>query len=154
MRLGWRIPRVDSLKLAKLHKNWECAWSTQENFRFSNVAVVQCITTGVITDTDLFEPLWSSRLNYQLMTKPEMMHILQAQHRCAAISTNPGLPNQKTKRATSDASKSQLNQANWNNSFEIWLSKSNKRPCLTVNHFLRFSLNRTIWKKSCQYQFD
>ena len=25
MRLGWRSPRVDSLKLAKLHKNWECA---------------------------------------------------------------------------------------------------------------------------------
>jgi len=31
------------------------------------------------TDVGLCEPLWSIRLNCQLMTKLEMMHILQAQ---------------------------------------------------------------------------
>ena len=34
LQRGWRTPRFDSLKLAKLHKNWECAWSSQEKFRF------------------------------------------------------------------------------------------------------------------------
>jgi len=34
MWLGWRTPRVDSLKLPKLHKNWECAWCAQENLFF------------------------------------------------------------------------------------------------------------------------
>jgi len=45
------------------------------------------------------------------MTKLEMMHILQAQV-CGCIRAHPGLPHQKTKRETSDASKSQLNRAN------------------------------------------
>jgi len=44
------------------------------------------------------------------MTKLEMMRILQAQVR-DCISAHPGLPHQKKKRETSDASKSQLNQA-------------------------------------------
>jgi len=47
------------------------------------------------------------------MTKLEMMHILQAQV-CGYISAHPGLLHQKTKRETSDASKSQLNQASSN----------------------------------------
>jgi len=51
---------------------------------------------GERTDTDLCEPLWSIRLNCQLMTKLETKHILQAQV-CDCIST-------KTKRETSDAS--------------------------------------------------
>ena len=29
---GWRTPRFARSDLAKLHKNWECAWSTQVNF--------------------------------------------------------------------------------------------------------------------------
>jgi len=44
------------------------------------------------------------------MTKLEMMHILQAQV-CSCTSAHPGLPHQETKRETSDASKSQLNQS-------------------------------------------
>jgi len=47
------------------------------------------------------------------MTKLEMMHMLQAQV-CSYISARPGLLHQKTKRETSDASKSQLNQASSN----------------------------------------
>ena len=31
---AWRTPRFPRSNLAKVHKNWECAWSTQENFRF------------------------------------------------------------------------------------------------------------------------
>jgi len=31
---GWRTPRSEKSNLAKLHKNWECAQSTPENFRF------------------------------------------------------------------------------------------------------------------------
>jgi len=61
-------------------------------------------------DTDLCEPLRSIRLNSKLMTKLDTMHILQAQVR-VCISAHPGLPHQKTKRETSDAAKSQLNQA-------------------------------------------
>jgi len=41
--------------------------------------------------------------------KLEMMHILQAQL-CGCISAHPGLSHQKTKRETSDASRSQLNK--------------------------------------------
>jgi len=43
------------------------------------------------------------------LTKIEMMHILQAQL-CGCISTHPGVPHQKTKRETNDASNSQLNE--------------------------------------------
>jgi len=62
------------------------------------------------TDTGLCGPLRSIRLNYQLMTKLEMIHILQAQA-CGCISAYPGLQHQKPKRDTSGASQSQLNQA-------------------------------------------
>jgi len=37
--------RIDSWKLAELHKNWECAQSTQENFRFYNADLSLCTTT-------------------------------------------------------------------------------------------------------------
>jgi len=43
------------------------------------------------------------------MTKLEMMLRFQAQV-CGCISAHPGLPDQKMKRETSNASKSQLNQ--------------------------------------------
>ena len=61
-------------------------------------------------------PMWRRdwiRLDCQLVTRLEMMHILQAQV-WSCISAHPGLPHQKTKRETNDASKSQLHQASWN----------------------------------------
>jgi len=49
------------------------------------------------TDTGLCEPLWSIRLNCQLMTKFEMMHILLAQvYGC--ISAHTTLWHQETKQ--------------------------------------------------------
>jgi len=54
-----------------------------------------------------------------------MMHVLQAQV-CGCSSARPGY--QKTKQETSDTSKSQLNQAIEQESFELWLRKSIKRP--------------------------
>jgi len=58
------------------------------------------------------EPLWSMRPNCQLMTKLEIMQILQAQV-CGWISAHPGLTHQKKKRESRDASSSQLNQTSW-----------------------------------------
>jgi len=52
------------------------------------------------------------RLNCQLVTNLEMICILQAQV-WSCIGAHPGLPHQRPKRETNDASKSQLNQANW-----------------------------------------
>jgi len=51
---------------------------------------------GDSTDSGLCEPLWSNRLNCQLMTMLEMMHILQAQV-CGCISAHTRLPHQKIK---------------------------------------------------------
>jgi len=48
-----------------------------------------------------------------IMKKFEMMHILQAQV-CGCIRERPGMPHQKSKRETSDASKSQVDQASCN----------------------------------------
>jgi len=72
---------------------------------------VMCTTTGwgERTVTGLCEALWSIHLNCQLVTKFEMMHILQAQV-CGCVSAHPGLPHQKMKRESSDASKNPLNQ--------------------------------------------
>jgi len=39
MRLGWRTPRDGRLKLAKLHKNSECAKGHKKNFIFYYVTV-------------------------------------------------------------------------------------------------------------------
>ena len=47
------------------------------------------------------------------MTKLEMLHTLQAQV-CGSISAQSGLPHQKTKLETRDASKSRINQSSWN----------------------------------------
>jgi len=44
-----------------------------------------------------------------VMTMLKMMRILQAQV-CGCMSAHAGLPHQKTKRETTEASKSQLNQ--------------------------------------------
>jgi len=66
---------------------------------------------GDRTDTGLCMPLWSIHLKWQRSSK--IMHTLQAQV-CGCFSAHPGLPHQKTKRETSDASKSQLNQASLN----------------------------------------
>jgi len=68
---------------------------------------------GDRTDTGICQPSWSILLNCQLMAKLEMMHTLQAQV-CGSISAHPGLPHQKTKLETRDASRSQINQASWN----------------------------------------
>jgi len=89
------------------------------------------------TDTGLCETLRSVRLNSQRWTKLEMMHILQAQvYGC--ISANPGLPYHNMKRETSDASKSQLNQANWNRKVLKFSSENHKNI-----HW--FSLNLLVW---------
>jgi len=45
---------------------------------------------------DCVSQLWSNRLNCQLMTMLEMMHILQAQV-CGCISAHIRLPHQKIK---------------------------------------------------------
>ena len=114
---------------------------------------VKCATNWWYrTDTGLCEPLWSIRLNCQLMTKLEMMRILQA-HVCGCISAHPGLPDQKTKRETSNASKSQRNQASWNRA----VLKFGSENQLHVHNylsilFLLFFLPRTIWKRSRNYQ--
>jgi len=61
----------------------------------------------------LCEPLWSVRLNCQLMT----MHILQAQV-CGCDSAHPRLPHLERRREASDASKSQLNCKIWHKSIK------------------------------------
>jgi len=38
---GWRTPLFARSNLAKLQENWECAWSTQENFQFFIMCIVQ-----------------------------------------------------------------------------------------------------------------
>ena len=84
------------------------------------------------------------------LKKLEMMHILQAQA-CSCISVYPGSPHQITKRETSDASKSQLNQASWNRTVLKFGSENqlNVRNYVSIL-FLWFSLDRTIWKKPRQ----
>jgi len=44
------------------------------------------------------------------MTKVEMMHTLEAQV-CGSVGAHPGLPHQKKKLETRDASRGQINQA-------------------------------------------
>ena len=65
-------------------------------FAFYDVNVICTTNWGYRTGTSLCEPLWSIRLHSQLMTKLEMMHMLQAQA-CGCISAHPGLPHQRTK---------------------------------------------------------
>ena len=83
---GWQF------KICKLHNNWECAYSTQETFRFFMwLLYVQLL--GDRTNTGFCVPLWSIRLNCQLMTKLETKRILQAQV-CDDISTKNETGNQ------------------------------------------------------------
>jgi len=111
MRLGWRTPRDDSLTTQEFRMRIKYA----RKFSFFIMWLLAYMYNywGDRTDKGLWEPLWSILLNCQLMTKLEMMHILQAQV-CGSISAHPGLPHQKTKLETRDASKSQINQASWN----------------------------------------
>jgi len=65
---------------------------------------------GNRTDTGLCDPLRSVSLNCQLMTKLEIIGILQAQV-CSFVRAHLRLSHQKTKSEASDASRSQPNQA-------------------------------------------
>ena len=89
-----------------------------------------------------------------IMTKLEIMHILQAQV-CGCIRTHTGLPHPKTKRETSDALKSQLNQASWNRK----VLKFGSENQLNVHNYLSFllcdsHLSARSGEKSRHYQFD
>jgi len=71
-------------------------------------------------------------LNCQLVTKLEVMHILQAQV-WSCISAHPGLPHQKTKRETNDAWKNSAKPGKLKyDCFEIWLRKKNDRNYYSV----------------------
>ena len=59
VRLEWRTTKVARSKLAKLQKNWECTWGTQENFNFYYV-VIKYITTQGRPLTDLTNCFQSS----------------------------------------------------------------------------------------------
>jgi len=82
------------------------------------------------------------------------MHILQAQM-CGCISALPGLPHQKKKRETSDALKSQLNQARWNRKVLKFGSETqlNAHNYLSIL-FCDFHLIARSGKRSRHYQFD
>jgi len=94
------------------------------------------------------------RLNCQLMTKLEMMLSLQA-HVCGCISAHPGLPHQKTKQETSDASKCQPIQASWNRKV---LNFGSEYPLIVHNYllipFCDFSLTARSGKSQRHYQCD
>jgi len=105
-------PLVYLLKLAKLHKNWECVWSTQENSLFVIMWILNMQLTGGT------EQIWVCAGRYDqsawtALTRLEMMDTLQAQV-CGCIRAHRRLPDKKMNRETSDAWKSQLNQAIWN----------------------------------------
>jgi len=69
------------------------------------------------------------------------------------ISAYPGLPYQKTKQETNDASKSQLKQASWNRTV-LKFGSENHTAVIIFNSFLWFSLDSLIWVKSRHYQFN
>jgi len=82
-----------------------------------------------------------------------MMHTLQAQV-FICIGIHLGLPHQKTKRETSDASKSQLNQASSKKRVLMFGSENQSN----VHNYLSIRLydfpDRKIWKKSLHCQID
>jgi len=125
----------------------------EKNFTFNITVSLYVQPFGDRGDTCFCEPLWSIRLNCQLMTKLEMMHILQAQV-CGCISARPGLPHQITKRETKEASKSQLNQASWNRTVLKFVPENQLNFHISFKPFLLFSLDRTVWIKSRHYQLD
>jgi len=104
---GWHggHPGLTVWNLLKLHKNCGCAWSTQAYFQFFYVAVIY--TVQLLRGKNRYGACVSrydqSAWTVKVRTKLEMMHILQAQV-CVCISAHPGLPHQKTKRETRDAS--------------------------------------------------
>ena len=99
-------PRVDSLKFVN-YTIIENAHEVRKKIFVFYVAVI-CATTGGRTDTGFCVPLWSIRLNCQLMTKLETNHILQAQV-CNDISTKNETGNQWY-----IIKPAKLNQARWN----------------------------------------
>jgi len=102
-----------------------------------------------------YTTVWSvviKRPELPINDEARMMHILKAQV-CGYISAHPGLPQQKTKRESSDASKSELNQASWN---ETVLKFDSENLMDDHNYFsilLWFFLDRTIWKESRQFDW-
>jgi len=93
MPLGWQTPRVDSLKLAQLHKNWECAWSTQEHFHFLLwLLYVQLQIAKRACVSRYEQSAWSPN---QWRSSKRSTYCKQ---RCATVLA------QKTKRETNDAS--------------------------------------------------
>jgi len=110
---------------------------TQENFCFLLCGCYMYNYWTDRTDKGLCEPLWSVRLNCQLMTMLEMIHMLQAQV-CCCISAHPRLSHPKTKRETSNVPESQINQASWNRTvLNFWHRKSvtGKHPHLSFYPF-------------------
>jgi len=134
MRLRWRTPRVDSLTLAKIHKNWECTSSPQENFRFS---FMWLLYVQLLRGQDRHWHVWATMINLPelpIKAKLEMMHILQAQV-CGCISAYLRLPHQKMKRETSDTSKSQLNQPSCKGQFWNLAQKIMKSSIMIFQSF-------------------
>ena len=77
---------------------------------YFNLGILVLFLEGKPTKATPWRRDWI-RLNCQLVTKLEMMHLLQAQvWNC--ISAHPGC-HIKKQNGTNDASKSQLNQATW-----------------------------------------
>jgi len=117
--------------------NWLNYTRIENAHKVRNKTFVSCYvgfkytTTGGRVDMGLCEPFRSIRLNCQLMTVFDMMHILQAQE-WGCVSTHPWLPNHKTKRESCDASRSQLNQASWNRTFLKYGSENQ----LNVHNYL------------------
>ena len=96
-------------------------------------------------DTGLCGLLWSIGLNCQLMTKLEMMHILQAQV-CRCISAHLWLlPTSKKETWNWRCIKSQLNQASWNiNVLKIWL-----RNLIRVHNYLSILFRDFLFIARC-----
>jgi len=80
----WNLLKYSKIKNAHNHK------VRKKTFVLYYVAVIFTLLRDR-TDTRLCEPLWLIRLNCQLMTKLEMMPVLQAQV-CGCVSAHPGLP--------------------------------------------------------------
>jgi len=128
---GWRTPRVDSLKFVK-YAIIENAHKV-ENFRFIIWLLYVQILGGLNKYRLVCVPLWSIRLNCQLMTK----HTLLVAYRCAPVLA------QKTKPETTDTSKNQLNQARWNRT----ALKFDSENQLNVHNYLQGWCNWTQPKK-------
>ena len=58
MRLGWRIPGVNNLKLAELQKNWECenVQSAQENF---SIFIMWLWYVQLLGEQNRYELVWA-----------------------------------------------------------------------------------------------